>query len=107
LKVRARNPASPAAQTSSGLLHLAENDRFTIVSLDVNAAIEGGLSAARNDYQAKLDGASNAELSSAQPAQRSVALPSWTGGGRREQPTSWTALCPQVGFHRIIPASFF
>ena len=74
LKVRARNPASPAAQTSSGLLHLAENDRFTIVSLDVNAAIEGGLSAARNDYQAKLDGASNAELSSAQPAQRSVGL---------------------------------
>jgi hypothetical protein len=74
LEMRARHPCGPAARVSNGLLHLNEDERFSIISLDVNAAIEGGLNAARNDYQAKLDGVSNSELSSSLPAQRGVGL---------------------------------
>ncbi|TPL20957.1 hypothetical protein FJ945_19625 [Mesorhizobium sp. B2-4-9] len=59
---------------SNGLLELGNKERFGIISLDVNSAIEGSFSAARNDNQSRLDGASINELSSSMPSQRGVGL---------------------------------
>ena len=71
---RAYDPSSPAAQVSNGMLHLGDTERFGIISLDVNAALDGSFSASRSDRQSRLDGARTEELSSALPAHRGVGL---------------------------------
>jgi len=73
LKVRAE-PRKPRCANKQRAVDSPRMIGSRSSALTLTRQLRAGFSAARNDYQAKLDGASNAELSSAQPAQRSVGL---------------------------------
>lgn len=79
IEVRPRHPGGPVAQSSEGLLEMGaakigRKRRFEIASLDVQAAIDGMLNAARNDYQAMLDGTQRRDLASGLPPQKGAGL---------------------------------
>ncbi|MER9443395.1 hypothetical protein NKI79_18770 [Mesorhizobium sp. M0340] len=74
LQVRASNVQGPDSQCSFGLLHLGDTKRFDIVSLNVNAAVDGWMSAARSDRQAREDGARRSDLASGVSGQHGVGL---------------------------------
>lgn len=79
IEVRPRNKQAPLAQCADGLLRMGDArvgsvHRFDILSLDVNAAVDGMFTASRNDQQSLLDGALREDLSSTLPSQKGPAL---------------------------------